>query len=93
MPKQLSPEVEREARRLAAKGHGLREIGRMLACSDHAVTNVLAREPRPLGQRTGTPHRRACRVTSGRRSVRRVLSFGSAIGTLATANPRLSTSW
>ncbi len=49
MPKRLSPEVEREARRLAAKGHGLREIGRILACSHHAVTNVLAREPRPLG--------------------------------------------
>ncbi len=46
MPKRLAPEVEREARRLAAKGHGLREIGRMLACSHHAVTNVLAREPR-----------------------------------------------
>lgn len=47
MPKRLAPEIEREARRLAAKGHGLREIGRMLACSHHAVTNVLAREPRP----------------------------------------------
>ena len=55
MPKRLSPEVEREARRLAAKGHGLREVGRMLACSRHAVTNVLAREPRPLGPADWNP--------------------------------------
>lgn len=47
MPKRLSPEVEREVRRLAAKGHGLREIGRLLRCSKHAVSNVLVREPRP----------------------------------------------
>ncbi len=46
MPKRLSPELEREVRRLAAKGHGLREIGRMVKCSRHAVTNVLVREPR-----------------------------------------------
>jgi IS30 family transposase len=46
--KRLSPEVEREVRRLAAKGHGLREIGRLLHCSKHAVSNVLVREPRPL---------------------------------------------
>jgi DNA invertase Pin-like site-specific DNA recombinase len=51
----MSPEVEREARRLAAKGHGLREIGRMLACSHHAVTNVLAREPRPPGPADWNP--------------------------------------
>jgi len=55
MPKRMSPEVEREARRLAAKGHGLREIGRMLACSHHAVTNVLAREPRPPGPADWNP--------------------------------------
>ena len=47
MPKRLSPELEREVRRLAAKGHGLREIGRQLRCSKHAVSNVLIREPRP----------------------------------------------
>jgi transposase, IS30 family len=47
MPKRLSPELEREVRQLAAKGHGLREIGRMVECSKHAVTNVLIREPRP----------------------------------------------
>ena len=47
MPKRLSPELEREVRRLAAKGHGLREIGRMVERSRHAVTNVLIRQPRP----------------------------------------------
>ena len=47
MPKRLSPELEREVRRLAAKGHGLREIGRLIQCSKHAVSNVLVREPRP----------------------------------------------
>src|SRR2546428_12519526 len=45
MPKRLSLELEREVRRLAAKGHSLRQIGRILRCSKHAVTNVLAREP------------------------------------------------
>lgn len=45
--KRLDPEVEREIRRLAAKGHKLREVGRMLGCSRHAVTNTLRREPRP----------------------------------------------
>ncbi len=45
--KRLDPEVEREVRRLAAKGHRLREIGRILGCSRHAVTNTLRREPRP----------------------------------------------
>ena len=47
MPRRLSPELEREVRRLAAKGHGLREIGRAVECSHHAVTNVLLRPPRP----------------------------------------------
>src|SRR5262245_32456421 len=45
--RRLEPDVEREARRLAAKGHKLREIGRMLGCSRHAVTNTLRREARP----------------------------------------------
>jgi transposase len=45
--KRLDPGVEREVRRLAARGHALREIGRMLGCSHHAVTNTLRREPRP----------------------------------------------
>ena len=46
MPKRLSTELEREVRRLAARGHGLREIGRIVERSRHAVSNVLVREPR-----------------------------------------------
>jgi len=45
VPKRVSPEVEREIRRLAAKGHGLRKIGRLVHRSRHAVTNALGREP------------------------------------------------
>ena len=45
--KRLEPAVEREVRRLAAKGHKLREIGRLLGCSCDAVTTTLRREPRP----------------------------------------------
>ena len=46
MPKRVSPEIEREIRRLAARGPGLREIGRLVHRSHHAVTNALAREPK-----------------------------------------------
>jgi transposase, IS30 family len=45
--RRLSPELEREIRRLAAKGHSLRGIARLVVCSKHAVMNALAREPRP----------------------------------------------
>lgn len=45
--KRLSHEMDQEARRLAARGHTLREIGRILECSRHAVTNLLARDPAP----------------------------------------------
>ena len=30
---------------MAARGHSLREIGRMVGCSRHGVSNVLVREP------------------------------------------------
>lgn len=53
--KRLESEVEREVRRLAAKGHKLREIGRMLGCSRHAVTNTLRRQPRPLSPTAWNP--------------------------------------
>lgn len=43
--RRLGPELEREIRRLAVKGHSLREIGRLVERSKHAVTNVLARPP------------------------------------------------
>ena len=45
MPKRLSKELEGEVRRLAAKGYGLREIGRMVECSKHANSNVLTGQP------------------------------------------------
>jgi len=47
MPKRLSGNVEREVYRLFAKGHSLREIGRMVECSRHAVSNILVRDPSP----------------------------------------------
>ena len=47
MPKRINPELEHEIRRLAARGHGLREIGRQVHCSRHAVTNALVRECAP----------------------------------------------
>jgi IS30 family transposase len=45
MPKRLSPEEEREVKRLAAEGHSLREIGWMVERSRYAVSSVLARLP------------------------------------------------
>ena len=45
MPERLPSAMEREIRRLAALGHGLRPIGRMVGCSKHGVMNVLARAP------------------------------------------------
>jgi len=53
--RRLEPEVEREVRRLAARGHRLREIGRLLGRSRHAVTNTLRREPRPVGPTVWNP--------------------------------------
>ncbi|MDA1061732.1 MAG: IS30 family transposase, partial [Chloroflexi bacterium] len=55
MGKQLSPELEREVRRLAGKGHTLREIGSMVERSKHAVSNVLTREPVARGATTWNP--------------------------------------
>ena len=53
--KRLSVELEREVRRLADKGHGLREIGRLIGRSKHAVINVLVRVPRPVPVSDWTP--------------------------------------
>ena len=47
MSKRLSLSLEREVRRLVAKGHSIREIGRLLECSRHGVTGILTRAPRP----------------------------------------------
>jgi IS30 family transposase len=65
MPKRISPEMEREVRRLAAKGYGLREIGRMLGCSRHAVMNTLNREARPVAATAWNPS--AARLSLGER--------------------------
>lgn len=45
MVKRLAPAVEREVHRLHAKGHSLREIGRMVERSKNAVMNALGRVP------------------------------------------------
>lgn len=55
MGKQLSPELEREVRRLAGRGHTLREIGSMVERSRHAVSNVLRREPVARGATAWDP--------------------------------------
>jgi transposase, IS30 family len=55
MPERIHPDVEREVRRLAAKGHKLREIGRMLGYSRHAVTNTLRREQLPVAPVAWSP--------------------------------------
>jgi hypothetical protein len=56
--KRLEPEIEREVRRLAAKGHKLREIGRLLGCSrsrsdEHVATRAAAAQPDGVGPFTG----------------------------------------
>ena len=55
--KRLAPEVEREVHRLHAKGHSLREIGRIVECSKHAVTNALGRAPAEDGVWNPPPSR------------------------------------
>jgi hypothetical protein len=51
----LSVELEGEVRRLSARGHGLREISRLIGRSKHAVVNVLARTPRLAAASEWTP--------------------------------------
>jgi transposase, IS30 family len=43
VPAKISRELEIEVRRLAAEGHGVCEIGRLVRCSKHAVSNALVR--------------------------------------------------
>jgi len=48
MPRKRSPKMEQEVRRLRAKGHSFREIGRILECSDsHAHRVCMLREVLP----------------------------------------------
>ena len=80
--KRLSPGLEREVRRLAAKGHGLREIGRLLHCSKHAVSNVLVREPRPLSASEWTPSPARLSMDE-REEIRASLERGETFTTIA----------
>jgi transposase, IS30 family len=80
--KRLSPELEREVRRLAAKGHGLREIGRLLHCSRHAVSNVLVREPPPLSASEWNPSPARLSMNE-REEIRAGLERGESFTTVA----------
>jgi DNA invertase Pin-like site-specific DNA recombinase len=62
VPTRIDPDVERDVRRLAAKGHKLREVGRVLGYSRHAVTNTLRRDALPAAPAARSP-------ASGRRSL------------------------
>ena len=94
--KRLEPEVEREVRRLAAKGHRLREIGRMLGCSRHAVTNTLRREPRPPSPTAWNPssaplslhEREEIRVGLERGDTFTAIAKGIGPSSCAAASPR-----
>src|SRR5438132_12804267 len=96
MPKRLSLELEREVRRLAAKGHSLRQIGRILRCSKHAVTNVLAREPQatpmawnPSAARLSLQEREEIRAGLERDETFTVIAarFGRAVSTVSREWP------
>ena len=45
--KRFSPELERDVRRLAARGYSQREVAQRLQCSKSGVLQVLRREPAP----------------------------------------------
>ena len=59
--KRFGRELERELKQLAATGHELHEISRILACSRHASTNTLRREPLPTLPAALNPCRLGCR--------------------------------
>lgn len=82
MPKRLCPELEREVRRLAAKGHSFREIGRLVKCSKHAVTNVLVREPRPASASEWSPSPARLSMDE-RETIRAGLERGESYTTIA----------
>jgi IS30 family transposase len=82
MPKRLSPELEREVRRLAARGHSLREIGSLIERSKHAVSNVLSRAPRAPGATEWNPS--AARLSQREREeIRAALERGASYTLIA----------
>ena len=44
-------------RRLVARGHSIREVGRLVDCSKHAVTNVVTRPPADPAEWNPSPAR------------------------------------
>lgn len=84
MPKRIPAELEREIRRLAARGHGLREIGRMVKCSKHAVTNALVRAPLPPSAADWNPSPARLSLQE-REDVRAGLERGESLTAIATA--------
>jgi len=82
MPKRLSPELEREVRRLAARGHSLREIGSVVERSKHAVSNVLSRQPRAAAATEWNPS--AARLSQREREeIRAALERGQSYTQIA----------
>ena len=82
MPKRLSPELEREVRRLAARGHSLREIGSVVERSKHAVSNVLSRQPRAAAATEWNPS--AARLSQREREeIRAALARGQSYTLIA----------
>lgn len=87
MGKRISREQEGEVRRLAAKGHTLREIGRMLGCSRHAVKNTLDRAPGPAGLTDWAPS--PARLSLGEREeIRAGIERGESFSATAAAISR-----
>lgn len=85
MAKRLKPEVEREIHRLFAKGHSLREVGRLVECSKHGVVNVLSRDPVDVVAWNPSPSRLSI---AEREEIRAGLERGDSFTAIAGASGR-----